>query len=260
MVVLLLAALAFQPAPGMLRVLFEEELARTVARHGPTDIRTARAARDLGLFAARQGDAGVARAAFLQAIHVDETAFGPSAAQTLADIAELAAVSPAQDAEPLWRRASSSPDPSVAARSFAALGALRERANDRNGAIRFYRSALTREESAPERHDLRLAARLNTLAILLEPVDAIPLLERALGLVIGRAGRASVEAASIQINLAIRLDAAGSRKKAATSAAEAVATFEETLGADHPRTVESRAYLRRLTGAKGSEGAYTPIR
>ena len=46
--------------------------------------------------------------------------FGAGAKQTLSDVASLAAVSPQPRAEPLWLRASASPDPEVAARAFAA--------------------------------------------------------------------------------------------------------------------------------------------
>jgi tetratricopeptide (TPR) repeat protein len=253
-VVLLLAALAFQPAPAMLRALFEEELARVTSRHGASDVRTGRAARDLGVFAARQGDAAGARAALAIAVRADEVAFGPSDPQTLADVAELAAVSEAADAVRLWERASASRDGAVSARAFAALGDLRHQAGDFRGAIRLYRSALAREEAAAERNELRIAARLNTLSLLLDPADAVPLLERALGIVARRIGRQTVEAASIEINLAVRLEAIGKRASATQTAGSAVTIFEETLGAEHPRTVESRAYLRRLTGANGSAG------
>ena len=247
MVTLLLAALAFQPAPAMLRAVFEEELARVTALHGPADPRTARAARDLGLLLARQGDRAAARAALLRVADAKEA--------TLADVAELAAVSDPAEAEPLWLRVSRSTDGAIAARAFGALGDLRDQAGDRAGAVRFYRLAVAREEAAGGRNGIRVPARLNTLALALDEREAIPILERALRIVTERVGRRSVEAASIQINLAPRLAAAGQREAALRHATEAVSTFEETLGAEHPRTVASRDYLRRLTGAKGSDGA-----
>jgi tetratricopeptide (TPR) repeat protein len=236
-VTLLIAALAFQPAPAMLRAVFEEELARVMSRYGATDPRTARAARDLGLFLARQGERAAARVALTRVVS--------SADATLADVAELAAVSEASEAEALWLRASKSADGAVAARSFGALGDLRERAGDRAGAVRFYRLAVAREEAGAGRNDIRVSARLNTLALALEPREAVPVLERALRIV-GR--QRSVEAGSIRINLAPRLAAVGRREEAIRHAGEAVSIFEETLGAEHPRTVASREYLRGLSG------------
>jgi tetratricopeptide (TPR) repeat protein len=230
-VTLLIAAVAFQPAPAMLRAVFEEELARVTSTYGADDPRTVRAARDLGLFLVRQGDRPAARIALAKVV--------AAADASLADVAELATVSEPAEAEPLWLRASASPDAAVAARAFGSLGDLHDRAGDRPGAIRFYRLALAREEAAAGRNDIRVAARLNTLALTLEAREAVPVLERALRLV----SRRSVQAASIQLNLAPRLISTGHREAALRHAAEAVAIFEETLGADHPRTVASRDYL-----------------
>jgi tetratricopeptide (TPR) repeat protein len=245
-VTLLLAALAFQPAPAMLRPLFEEQLARVSARYGPAGAQTAQAARDLGLFLAREGDAPAALAALSQAVRADETAFGASAPQTLADVAELAAVSEASQAAGLWRRVAGSVEAATAARALSALGDLREAAGDRTGAVQYYRRALEREEAVAGGAELRVAARLNTLALLLDSRAAVPLLERAHRIVAGRVGRRRIEAASIQINLATRLLALGRRDAAVRNAAEAVSIFEETLGPDHPRTVAARSFLADL--------------
>jgi len=66
---------------------------------------------NLGNIATLEGDLTAARDALSQAVRADETAFGPSATQTLSEVAELAAISePASAAqlEPLprdlWRR------------------------------------------------------------------------------------------------------------------------------------------------------------
>ena len=222
------------------------------ARYGPARAETAQAARDLGLFLAKQGDLTAARAALSQAIQADETAFGTSAPQTLADVAELAAVSEPAPAARLWLRAAGSAEAGTAARSFGALGDLRAGAGDRTGAVRYYRRALEREEVAGGGNELRVAARLNTLALLLDSRAAVPLLERAYRIVAGRVGRRRVEAASIQINLATRLLAAGRRDAALRNAAEAVSIFEETLGPEHPRTVASRSFLDEVRTAAPS--------
>ena len=53
--------------------------------------------------------------ALAEAVRIDEAVSGASAPQTLADVAELARVSPTQQAEPLWRRAAAGSDAGVAA-------------------------------------------------------------------------------------------------------------------------------------------------
>ena len=119
---LLAVLLAMQPDVASIRRLFEENLARQETQYGAKDPRTAQAARDLGLFLKRQGDAAGARSALALAVGADEEALGAAARQTLADVAELASVSPAEKAEALWRRAAESPDAGVASRALAALG------------------------------------------------------------------------------------------------------------------------------------------
>ena len=92
------------------------------------------------MFLGRLGDARAARTALLEAVRVDEAAFGLAAAQTLADVAELAAVSPPTEAAPLWSRAGESADAKTAARALIALGEAQASAGDRPGAAGFYRS------------------------------------------------------------------------------------------------------------------------
>src|SRR5262249_48903606 len=114
MLALLVVALAPQPDPAMLRRLFEEALARRERQYGMEDARTARAARDLGMFLAREGDGVGARKPLAEAVKIDETAFGPSGEQTLSDVAELARVSNGGEAAALWQRASEAKDAGVA--------------------------------------------------------------------------------------------------------------------------------------------------
>jgi tetratricopeptide (TPR) repeat protein len=231
MTLLLAAALALQPDSAMLRRLFVDALAERRSQYGAADLRTAQAARDLGLFLVSQGDRPGARAALADAIRIDEAAVGPTSAQTLADLAELAAISEPAESEPLWRRASDSSDPAVAARALAALGALREGHGDRDGAIPLYRLALAKEESLGK-NSRRVASRLNTLAVVVEPEEAIALLERALRIKLPP----GIETASIQLNLSNALLAAGRPQRAATISAQAAATFADLLGPQHPRT------------------------
>ena len=95
------AALALQPDPAMLRQIYEDALARREKQFGVTDIRTARAASDLGLFLREQGDRAGAHTALATAVRVDEKALGATAPTTLADAADLASVSAPAEAEEL---------------------------------------------------------------------------------------------------------------------------------------------------------------
>ena len=240
----------------MLRAIFEEGLARRVAEFGEDDARTAQAARDLGLFLAGQGDRSAARAAFERAVRADEKRLGPSAARTLADVAELAALTEPASAAPLWQRASASPDPGVASRSLVALGAVSEQNGNRERARAFYRLALAKEEAATGVKSLRVASRLNTLSFMVEPAEAIALLDRALRISTAVVGAQRLETAAIQMNLAIRMLDSGRAARALQLATGAWSTFAEMLGPDHPRTAACRtlrdraAELKRITDKK----------
>ena len=104
----------FQPSSAALRQLFEDALARRRSQFGDDDIRTVQAARDLGLFLRNLGDASGARRALAEVVRIDERVLGPKAAQTLADVAELAGMSPPPEAEPLWQRAAQSSNAALA--------------------------------------------------------------------------------------------------------------------------------------------------
>jgi len=145
----LIAALALQPDPVMIRRIFEDALAQRRKEFGTVDPRTAQAARDLGLFLIREHDVSAARAALAEAIEIDEK---------LTDVAELASVSPPEQAALLWMRAAKSTDPALAARALAALGELKEADSDRNGAADFYRQSLAKEEAAQILHQMQAEA------------------------------------------------------------------------------------------------------
>jgi tetratricopeptide (TPR) repeat protein len=227
----------------MLRRLYDEARARAERQYGAEDVRTAQAARDLGLFLARQGDASEARAALAEAVRVDEAAVGASAAQTLADVAELAAVSPPSEAVPLWQRAAGAADAGLAARALASLGDVRRAAGDTAGAAALYKRALAKQEAASGANSEAVAVRLNALAVVVEPKDAIPLLERALVIDRRTLGPRHPEAASTEANLAGRLAMTGRVAEAARAAAEALGILQETLGPDHPRCAVTASIL-----------------
>jgi tetratricopeptide (TPR) repeat protein len=245
----ILAAFAFQPDPAMLRGVYEEALARRQEQHGVFDPRTAQAARDLGMFLSRQGKNTDARNILDQVVRIDEKVFGANAPQTLADVAELAAVSPAVQAEPLWKRASETPNAGVAARAFAELGKLHALAADRAGAASLYRRAIARQEAGAD--NASLALNLNALAKLVDPTEAIPLLDRALALDRRTLGVRHAETATTEANLAGLLADTPRNEEAIRLATEALAVFRQTVGPDHPRTAVAASILGYASEVKG---------
>jgi tetratricopeptide (TPR) repeat protein len=173
--------LAFQPDTAAIRKLFEDALVHRQQQYGDGDARTAQAARDLGLFLCRTGDAALARRAMVNAVHFDEKALGPSAPQTLEDVATLASVSPPAEAEPLLRRAAESPDPSVAGPALTTLAGLRKQAGDLASAASLLRRAVEKAD-AMEKDGPTVALILNLLAQVVPPKEALPLLQRALAI------------------------------------------------------------------------------
>ena len=126
----ILLGLAFQSAPEMLQHMFEEGLARRERDYGVLDPRTAAAARGLGMYLQQSGDRTGAYQALSKALAIDEKLQCQSC-HNPEDAADLASVAGPRDAEGLWRRASASPDAAIGARSFTALGEIRNAANDR---------------------------------------------------------------------------------------------------------------------------------
>jgi tetratricopeptide (TPR) repeat protein len=217
--------LLFQPDTASLRRLFEQEFAR---HH------TAQAARDLGLFLARHGDATGAREALREALRMEP--------QNLADSFELALVSPAGEAEPLLQRAAAGRDTVLAARSFAALGHLRDATGDKTGAAEAYRSAIALRESANT---------FEALANDVDPVEGISLLQRALAMNRRELGARHPQTATTEANLAGMLLNAGQTDASIRLIREAMAIFEERLGVEHPRVAAAATILAFGLRAKG---------
>jgi tetratricopeptide (TPR) repeat protein len=247
----LLAALAMQPDPAAIRRLFEEALQRREQQYGAADSRTAQAARDLGMFLAQQGAADDARLALAKAVRIDEAAAGPKSVQTLADIAELAAVTHPAESEPLWRRAAESPNAPLAARALGALGDLHARAGDRAGAASFYAQALAKQEAATGKESAAVAMRLNALAHVVPADQGVAMLERALAIDRRTLGARHPEAASTEANLAGMYLNTGRVDAAIRACRDAIAVFEETLGKNHPRVAQTAIILAYAYQAKG---------
>jgi tetratricopeptide (TPR) repeat protein len=247
----ILIALAMQPDTAVLRRIFEEALAQRQQRYGEADVRTAQAARDLGIFLERQGEARAAVTALAEAIRIDEAVAGAGASQTLSDVAELAGISPPQQAGPLWRRASESTDAGVAARSLAALGGMAAAAGDKAGAAGFFRRALAKQEIATGRDSEPVAVCLNALAQVSDVNAGIPLLERALAIDRRVLGARHPQTATTEANLAGFLVNARRNDEAIRAAGDALAVFQETLGPEHPRCAIAAGILAFALEAKG---------
>jgi len=211
----LIPFLALQPDPVAMRKLFEDALSRRTHEYGETDARTAQAARDLGLFLVRSGDALTARKALTNAVHLDEKALGPSAPQTLEDVATLASISPRAEAEPLLRRASESSDPIVAGPALTSLAEMRKAAGDAPGAAVLLRRAVEKAEAVDGAEGLTVALVLKALALVSPPKDAIPVLQRALAIHQGKLGSRSAETLADARQLANLLRATGRVAEAA---------------------------------------------
>ncbi len=208
-------AFAFQPDPAAFRKLFEDALARRVRAYGESDARTAQAARDLGLYLCRSADAAAARRAMANAVRLDDKALGPTAPQTLEDVAALASVSPRAEAEPLLRRAAESSDPSVAGPALTSLAAIRKAAGDLAGAAALLRRAVEKAEAAEGKDSPTVALVLNVLAQAVTPKEAVPLLERALAIDQQAFGSAHPQTLQDARKLAALLRAAGQPGEAA---------------------------------------------
>ena len=170
LLILLTAVWLWQPESSGVRRIFEENLARN---------HNAQAARDLGMFLLKDGDRAAARRVLREALRLDEAESSP---HTLEDAAALAAISPAAEAEPLYRRAAESSDPSVAGPALSALGAMHKSAGDRTGAAALYRRAITKAEALEGRNGVTVALMLVQLASVADRVEAVASLQRAIAI------------------------------------------------------------------------------
>jgi tetratricopeptide (TPR) repeat protein len=239
-----------QPHPAMLRELYEQNVARELGEYGEFDAHTAGAARDLGLFLRRYGDASGARDALSRVILIDEKVFGSDAPRTLSDVADLASVAPPDEAVRLFERAAGSSDAAAASRAFVALGEIRASQGDRDGAAKYWRQALTRQEAASP-DSANTAMILNVLAQAVQPVDAIPLLRRALALDRKHFGPTHPEVGATDQLLAASLLSIGKAADALAPGREALSILEMQLGADHPRTARAANTLAEVLRTNG---------
>ena len=240
-----------QPHPAMLRELFAQHLADEQREHGEFDAHTADAARDFGLFLRGHDNPESAFAALSRTVAIDEKVFGVDAPRTLADVADLATVAPAAESGKLFERASKSSDAGAASRALVALGELQASHNDRDGAARYWRQALSKQEAATGADSQNVAMILNVLAQAVDPPDAIPLLRRALVLDRKIFGPAHPEIGATDQLLAGALLATGKSAEAVAPAREALSILSVKLGPEHPRTAAAADTLASVLRATG---------
>jgi len=255
MVGLLMAAgmLCAQPQTPMLRTLYEQHLAEQQREYGDLDAHTAGAARDLALFLRSHGDPDGAYAAMSQTVNIDEKVFGPAAPRTLADVADLASVAPFADAGRLFERAAKSSDAAAASRALVALGEMHAGQGDREGAARYWRQALAKQESAATGSESEnVAMILNVLAQAVDPADAVPLLRRALALDRKLFGPVHPEVGATDQLLAGALLRSGHATDAVSPGREALSILTLKLGPDHPRTAAATHTLAEVLRATRS--------
>jgi tetratricopeptide (TPR) repeat protein len=245
------AAMCAQPHPAMLRELYEQHLAEQERAHGEFDAHTAEAARDLGLFLRGNNDSEGAHGALSRAVVIDEKVFGVDAPRTLVDVADLASVSPLAEAGKLFERASKSSDAAAASRALLALGEMHASQGDREGASRYWRQALTKQETATGPDSENVARILNFLAQTVDPAEAIPLLRRALVLDRKLFGPAHPEVGASDQLLAGALLATGKAADAVAPGREALSILADKLGPEHPRTAAAAGTLAAVLNATG---------
>jgi tetratricopeptide (TPR) repeat protein len=239
-----LAILCFlQLDPAALVPLYRQALQIREQQLGPRHPQVARSASDLGLYLLKLGDREQAAAALRRALEIDLAHFAGTSPTVAGDRENLAsALPPSPEAIGLLEQAASCSDPRISARVLSKLGNLQESAGRADLAVASYRKALGLEETA---------ARLNDLALLLEPKPAEPLLRKALALRQRESGARHAETAVAMNNLANVLLAQGKLIEAERLQRGALAILEAALGKDHPRVAVSCSNLADVLRAKG---------
>lgn len=251
MVSSLLIAALLQVDPAALVPLYRQALAAREQQFGATHPKTARSASDLGLYLLKLGEREQAIAPLRRALEID-LAHSPNGSAVVAEDREnlAAALPPSPEAAALLAQAAACTDAKIAARVLSKLGNLQERAGRPDLAAQSYRQALTHEETA---------ARLNDLALLLEPKSAEPLLRKSLALRQRESGARHPETAVTMNNLANVLLAEGKLVEAERLQREALAILEAALGPHHPRVGVSCSNLGDVLRAKGDLAGATAL-
>ncbi len=240
---LLTSLMLAQMDPASLVPLYRQALAARQRQYGAKHPKVARSASDLGLYLLKLGDREGAVAALRQALEIDLEQFPAEHPSVAGDRENLAsALPPSPESASLLEQASHCSDPHIAARVLSKLGAMQEQAQRPDLALASYRQALKLDESA---------ARLNDLALLLEPQPAEPLFRKALAMRQRDSGPKHPETAIAMNNLGNVLLAQRKLVEAERLQRGALQILETALGKDHPRTGISCSNLADVLRAKG---------
>ena len=236
-----------QVDPTALTPLYRQALAARERQLGQHHALVARRASDLGLYLLKLGDPEQASAALRRALEIDRAMLGENHPVVARDRENLAsALPPSPEAVTLLEQASQCADTGIAARVLTKLGGLQEQAGRAELALVSYRKALALEETA---------ARLNDVALLLEPKPAEPLFRKALALRQRESGPKHPETAIAMNNLGNVLLAQRRIGEAERLQRDALAILEAALGRDHPRVGVSCTNLGEVLRAKGDSTA-----
>lgn len=233
-----------QVDPTALVPLYRQALEMREQQLGPKHPKVARSASDLGLYLLKLGDRPQAIVALRRALDIDLANLPANDPVVAEDREHLASALPPSQEEvlALLAQAGTCADPHIAARALTKLGDLQTAPL----AIATYRKALALEETA---------ARLNDLALLLEPKSAEPLLRKALAMRLRDSGPQHPETAVAMNNLGNVLLAQHKLVEAERLQREALAILAATLGKDHPRVAVSCRNLADVLRAKGDAAA-----
>ena len=167
-------------------------------------------------------------------------------------MADLATVAPVGEAGKLFERAAKSSDAGAASRALVALGEMHAGEGDREGAARYWRQALAKQEAATGPESSNVATILNVLAQVVEPAEAIPLLMVARWPSTGNyLAPGYPEIGATDELLAGALLAVGKAPDAVAPGREALAILSAKLGPEHPRTAAAANTLAGVLTATG---------
>jgi tetratricopeptide (TPR) repeat protein len=227
-----------QADPVALVPLYKQALATREQQLGPKHEKVARSASDLGLYLLKIGDRPQAAIALRRALEIDAAnlpANDPVVAEDRENLAS--ALPPSPEVEMLLAQAGACSDAHIAARALTKLADLQTPP----ASVSTYRKALALEETA---------ARLNDLALLLDPKSAEPLLRKALAMRLRDLGAKHPETAIAMNNLGNALAPQGKFAEAERLLRGALPILEETLGRNDPRVTAARENLAGVLRAR----------
>lgn len=211
--------------------LYREALERRTRELGAAHPRVAGAAADYALYLASEGRLNDAARLLEQALSIEETS------SRIEELARLYDRQGDRRAQALYQRLATDSDAAVASRALARLGRHEE--------------AVRAAEKAHGGSHPEVAVRLNGLALSLSPVEAEPLLRRAVAIQRSSLGARHPETAVTMSNLANVLLARRRVAEAETLQRTALEALTAALGDANPKVATSASNLADVLAAKG---------